>query len=284
MGKPRKPLVAGSFYEGTKEKLIVQIEECFKKGNGFPKPYRNGTVQAAIIPHAGYFFSGKAAAEAIKEIAETDVDTFIILGVNHSGLGGNTTTKEDFKTPLGTAKIDQELYKLLIKECKLEDDKEPHSIEHSIEVILPMLQYTLKKFTFVPIIVSRDADKLGVNIRKAVTKFEKKKKKNVCIIASGDMTHFGACYRYMPFSENIKENLYSLDKKAIDFILKKDVKKFNEYIKETHTTICGANTITALLHFLGKEKVEGYLLDYYTSADIMGDYRTAVGYAAIVFK
>ncbi len=280
----RKPLVAGSFYEGTEEKLILQIEDCFKKGHGFPKPYKNGTVRAAIIPHAGYFFSGKAAAEAIKEIAETDVDIFLILGVNHSGLGGNTTTKEDFKTPLGTAKIDQALYKLLVKECGLEDDKAPHLIEHSIEVILPMLQYSLKKFTFVPIIVSQDADELGLALRKAVDKFEKKTKKKVCVIASGDMTHFGACYRYMPFSENIKENLYSLDNKAIDFILKKDVKKFTDYIKETRTTICGSNTINTLLVFIGKEKVEGHLLDYYTSADIMGDYRTAVGYAAIVFK
>lgn len=295
----RKPLVAGSFYESDKDKLVAQIEECFEKGKGYPKPRKENTVRAAIIPHAGLFFSGKAAAQVVKEIGETkNIDTFIILGVNHSGIGLNTTTKDDFKTPLGTARINSELQKLLVKECNLEYDKEAHNAEHSIEVIIPFLQYTLEEFTFVPIIVTEDMAELGKNIRAAIDKFEKKSKKNgtVCIIASADMTHFGACYRYMPFHEDIKDKLYSLDRQAIEFILNFDADGFLKYIKETGTTICGRNTISTLIYSLenGKEKkgkgktnqqnLKGELLDYYTSADVMGDYKTAVGYAAIVFK
>jgi MEMO1 family protein len=281
----RKPVVAGQFYEENKELLIKQIEECFKKGNGFPKPLKNSDVIGAIMPHAGYFFSGKAAALAVKEIAETNIDTFIILGVNHTGIGGNSTTKDDFQTPLGIAKINEELQKILIENCKLEINKEAHNMEHSIEVIIPLLQYVVKKFTFVPIIVSGNVKDLGNSLKKALEAYEKKFKKKICVIASSDMTHFGISYGYMPFHENIKEKMYKLDNDAIKFILEKNPSGFLNYIGETKATICGRNTISTLLYCLEKEKsIKAELLDYYTSADVMGDYRTAVGYAAIVFK
>ncbi len=280
----RAPLVAGQFYEGTKEKLIEQIEESFRKGDTFPSEKRDKRVIAAIVPHAGYVFSGKAAAQAVKEIAESDAEVFVILGVNHQGSGKNTTTDEDFLTPLGTAKIDKELLAILKRDCGLEVNEEAHRHEHSMEVILPMLQYAVKKFAFVPLMVSFDPENLGRALRKGVEEYTKKTKKKVCVIASADMTHFGMSYGFMPFSENIRERLYSLDRGAIELILKKDAKGFLNYIEETKATICGRNTIASLLSYLEKERVKGELLDYYTSADVMGDHRTAVGYAAIVFR
>ena len=86
----------------------------------------------------------------------------------------------------------------------------------------------------------------------------------------------------MPFSTNKKENLYKLDRQAIDLILGKKTGKFVDFIDDGKATICGAYPIAVLLEAIDFEKAE--LLKYYTSGDIVNDYSSAVGYAAIVFR
>ncbi|MBW2982260.1 AmmeMemoRadiSam system protein B, partial [Candidatus Woesearchaeota archaeon] len=110
--------------------------------------------------------------------------------------------------------------------------------------------------------------------------------RKICLICSSDFTHFGINYAYMPFSDNIKENLYKLDKKAIRFIEKLDQWLFMNYIDETGATICGKDAIATMISACkaigGERKVR--LLNYYTSGDVVGDYGNSVGYASIVFE
>jgi hypothetical protein len=94
------------------------------------------------------------------------------------------------------------------------------------------------------------------------------------------MTHYGPSYGFLPFVENVKEKLYDLDRKAIDQILKLNARSFLEIAKQT--TICGAGPIAMMIlaaKELGAKK--GELLSYYTSGDVIGDYRNAVGYASL---
>lgn len=52
--KIRKPAVAGQFYAGDTRELRHDLKECFLQCKASPlKP-----VQAIIVPHAGYVFSG----------------------------------------------------------------------------------------------------------------------------------------------------------------------------------------------------------------------------------
>jgi MEMO1 family protein len=159
-----------------------------------------------------------------------------------------------------------------------------NSSEHSIEVQLPFLQFInkdrLDKIKIAPIIISNDLDpeKIAEYIFKAI----KETKKKVVIIASSDFTHYGLNYGYLPFREDVKENLYQLDRGAIDLIKSFQTDKFLDYIAETRATICGKYPISVLLELskkLGAKKAT--LLNYYTSGDIINDYTNAVGYASI---
>ena len=63
----RKPIVAGQFYPAGKEELNKQIKDSFlhERGPGkIPCDKRKGRIKAIIAPHAGYIFSGPAAAWA----------------------------------------------------------------------------------------------------------------------------------------------------------------------------------------------------------------------------
>jgi AmmeMemoRadiSam system protein B len=285
----RKAMFAGQFYEHNEQVLEKQIIGCFEGKNGpgaTPLIKRSGTIKAIIAPHAGYIYSGPCAAWAYKELAEAEfADLYIIIGPNHSG-SGNAVSMQGYETPFGLARVDQEFAKnLLEKNDELKLDEEAHAEEHSIEVQLPFLQFATKDQThalkILPIIISEiDYTKLGLDLKETILESGKK----VVIIVSSDFTHYGHNYHYIPFSTDIKKNIYGRDRKAIDFIEKLDANGFIGYIDETMGTVCGAFPIAVLLKSLKHAKVE--LLQYYTSADLEGEqtYKNSVSYAAIVFR
>ena len=286
----RKPIVAGQFYEEDFNNLNKQIIECFesKKGPGaLPINKRNGFVLGVIVPHAGYLFSGPCAAWSYKEIAESEFpDLFIIIGPNHSGIGRTSTILDDWETPFGIVKADKEFGKKLINNSSIVEDATAHRHEHSIEVQLPFLQFVskdhLKDLRFIPITIgfNQNVKEIASEIKKTIEESGKK----VCIIASSDFTHYGFSYGYVPFSTNIKENIQKLDNGAINFIKALDSDGFLNYVKVKEATICGAVPIAILIELMKNKAEKVNLMQYYTSADIMGDYNNAVGYASIIFK
>ena len=284
----REPIVAGMFYEDDFNELDKQINDCFthKFGPGdLPIKKREKKILGVVVPHAGYVYSGPCAAWSFKEIAESKFpDLFIIIGLSHSGFG-SCVSLEDWKTPFGVVKNDKEFTKKLIENSKLKVNEEAHAQEHSLEVQLPFLQFVnkdyLDRIRFTPIIASPDLNykEIAQSIKKTIGD------RKVCIIASSDFTHYGINYGYMPFSRNIKENLYKLDKDAIKFIEKLDSKGFLQYTNKTGATICGQYAIAVMLEvckLLNASKAS--LLQYYTSGDIVNDYSSAVGYGAIVVR
>jgi hypothetical protein len=292
----RKPIVAGQFYSADKTELDEEIKKSFKHylGPRMPKvPLKERKIYGCIVPHAGYIYSGACASHAYKELAELNKksfpDTFIILGPDHSGYGKAffSLTFDDFETPLGIIKNDTELGAKILQETShlgLQEDKQAHKYEHSLEVQIPFLQFVAKivkkEFKIVPIIISTlEYDKL---IALGSKLGELCKDKNVYIIASSDFTHYGYNYGFLPFpASEAKTRLKELDRKAINYILKLDSKAF--YEEAIKTTICGSGAIVTAIEAckkMGSKKAS--LLKYYTSAEISKDYSSAVGYASII--
>lgn len=286
----RKPVVAGQFYPSDRKELVSAIKESFtsKFGPGGLPEKRDGgkKVYGCVVPHAGYVFSGAGAAWVYKSIGESAfADTYVILGVNHSG-PATCSSKEDWRTPLGVVKCDTEFVDLLFeKEVRVDD--EAHRYEHSIEVQLPFLQFVSSdnadKLRIVPIMIADEAfEKWGRLIKEAAQELGR----NIVVICSSDFTHYGPNYGYVPFEDDVEERLRKLDIDAISFIVKPNPASFMEYTEKTKATICGRYGICVLLwlmKYLDKEH-KGELLKYYTSGDVVGDHSNAVGYGAVVFR
>ena len=284
----RRSVAAGLFYEDDSKALRNQIVECFesKRGPGaLPVKKRTGFVQGAIIPHAGYIYSGPCAAWAYKELAESEMpDLYIIIGPNHTGLGGSALTTNAFETPLGIVRCDKSFANGLISKGSIAESELPHLEEHSIEVQLPFLQFInedrINELKILPIVLSSDFDykKFALDLKETIVET----KKRATIIASSDFTHYGRNYSYLPFTTDVQKRIYQLDKKAISFIRKFNDYEFLNYVYETGATICGAIPIATLINSIKKNEAE--LLQYYTSGDIMGDYKNSVSYASIIFR
>ncbi len=283
----RKPVVAGMFYADNFDELSNQINDSFhsKFGPGaLPIKKRQKEVLGIIAPHAGYPFSGPAAAWAYKEIAESRLaDVYIMLGLSHSGFP-SCISLDDWETPFGVVKVDQGFQRVLMANSGLKSNTEAHAQEHSIEVQLPFLQFAnndyIKQMKIAPIIVSED--KNYTEIAQSIVKTIEQTRKKAVIIASSDFTHYGINYGYFPFHDNVKENMNKIDKKAIEYIKDLDAEGFLKYVSNTGATICGRIPIAvaiACCKLLGAKKAK--LLHYYTSGDITNDYSSAVGYGAI---
>ncbi|MBS1267284.1 MAG: hypothetical protein MAG795_01256 [Candidatus Woesearchaeota archaeon] len=280
----RQPLVSGQFYASDITKLENQIKKSFlhKKGPGtLPISKREGKTKAVICPHAGYSYSGPCAAWSYKEIAESKIpDTYVLIGPNHRS-NKTSISLNPWRTPFGIVNVDKKLGKAIANKSKIPLGDQQQ--EHSLEVQLPFLQYVnkqnLRRIRILPIALSEDVDlhKLALDIKEILMDQDKE----VTYIISSDFTHYGSAYRYVPFSSDIQKRLYKLDLGAIKLIQKRDSENLKKYMKETGATICG---IIPLLLLSKLVKTEGELLQYYTSADLAGDYKQAVGYASIVFR
>jgi hypothetical protein len=289
MSNIRHPAFAGQFYSADAEQLKKQIEASFLSDLGpgaLDFKQTNRSFAGFIVPHAGFVYSGPCAAHAYRRIAESErIDTFIILGPNHTGMGAARTalSKKDWETPFGLVKNDKALADQILNGTDIVESDLNHSHEHSIEVQLPLLQFIKDTgFSFIPISVSQSIDfnKVGDQMKKILSSQDKR----VCVIASSDFTHYGNSFGYLPFQDNIAENLKELDMGAIDLIKKKDPDALLDYVDRTGATICGIHPILLILKIAGPVCSSPRLLKYYTSGDLTGDYSTSVSYASISFE
>lgn len=279
--KVRLPCQAGAFYEEKAEPLKKQIKDCFlsKLGPGkLPEtPNRNLTqVVGLICPHAGYTFSGPVAAHSYYRLAQDGrPDTVVIFGPNHTGYGSGLSIVSDgaWRTPLGDVEIDRAIAQKIVDEARIIDiDDSAHKFEHSIEVQLPFLQFLYgARFKFVPICFLMQDLSSAREVGNAVGKVLADK--NAVIIASSDMTH------YQP-----REMAAAQDSLALKAAESMDEAEFHSTVETQGISACGYGPIAALItaaKVLGGKKAN--LLCYETSGDIVGDYSSVVGYAAMCF-
>jgi AmmeMemoRadiSam system protein B len=269
----RYPAVAGQFYEGKEEPLRKQIENCFLHSLGpgeIPKlNSKERTIKGAVVPHAGYMFSGPVAAHVSWAMAQDGFpETFVIIGPKHTGVGSPVAlTTEEFKTPFGNVAIDMDIAQALMTQG-IENDLSAHRGEHSIEVQLPFLQYLKPDIKFVPICIGHQTYKMAREVGGIISKAIKGK--DVVVLASTDFSH------YVPMEVAKKK-----DMKAIEAIIKLDAKALYKTVDKFNISMCGYGPVMAMIESI--EGKQAKLLKYSTSGDVR-EMRDVVGYGALVVK
>jgi len=226
--KTRKESVKGMFYPAQKKELSSMIEEFLKQVK--PGEVKKDIV-GAIVPHAGYIYSGPVAAYVYKAIQGKKFDTVILIGPSHHvGFKGCAVDINDYwntpfgevaldkdlikkfindywNTPFGEVALDKDLIKKLVDGKKVFFDESPHLKEHSLEVQIPFLQGVLKgDFKIVPIIMGQDSDSWVYLSEKLKNILEEIKNKKILIIASTDLSH------YYPYDVAVKK-----DKRCVSY-------------------------------------------------------------------
>lgn len=281
----RPPYVAGSFYPEDKsalQKMIKKFMEEAKKNIDF---IDEGKFAGVLCPHAGYVYSGKTQAHSYYYLSSSPLDTYVILGPNHTGMGIpiSLMDKGSWETPFGEIKINEELAsKIVEKSGFIGIDSSAHKYEHSIEVQLPFLQYIKKDITFVPICMGIQDKETAVEIGRSIAKSSKEP---LGVIASSDLVHYGSRFGYSPVKGS-KEEILSWIKNNDMEILKMaesfDIDGLYQFIDSKDYTTCGYGPLSAMLSFmkeLGAKRAR--ILDYSNSYETSGDYSSVVGYGSV---
>ena len=267
----RPPAVAGTFYEGSRDRLRQQVAFCFRES---PVQEAKERFIGAVVPHAALLYSGHVAASfyAVAELPKR----LIILCPNHTGLGHFAALNREgtWQTPFGEARIDTGLADALMKKCELfADDALAHAREHSLEVQLPFLQQLLgNDFTFVPICLGAPRYDYCEQIGHALADVITAQDEPVGMLASSDLNHY----------EDQKTTLVK-DALAIEQVLALNPRELWRVVNELDVSMCGIVPTTTMLiaaRALGASRAR--LMKHATSGDINHDFGHVVGYASII--
>ncbi|MCX8044184.1 MAG: AmmeMemoRadiSam system protein B [Desulfobacterota bacterium] len=270
--------IAGSWYPGTKDKLHSTVSSLIDNAS---LPPLSGQPFAVISPHAGIQYSGQAAAYGFKALRGANIKRVILLGPSHyTPMHGIATSGVDgYETPLGVVPVDRSVCDSLAQHPLFKGPRSAEMPEHSLEMQLPFLQTVLGDFRLVPLVVG---ELTGDEYAAAAAAIKPYIDPKTVVVVSSDFTHYGRRFGYLPFRDNVKQNLKRLDGDAINKIIARDFDGFMTYLETTGATICGARPIGILLKLLPQEAT-GTLLTYYTSGDLLQDFTDSVSYASILF-
>ncbi len=288
-GRVRRPECANDmWYPSDKDELAKTIDGFLDKAN---PPSVPGKPAALVCPHAGIRYSGPIAATAYKTLKDHSYKRVIILAFTHRHrLKGGSILKgfSAYATPLGEIPVDREACDRLLDRPEFDTHAHVHKREHSLEIQLPFLQRVLGEFKLVPILIG-EIDLATYNrMAEAIAPLVDDE---TLIVVSSDFTHYGRRFLFVPFTEDIPENLKRIDLSAAEEIMELDVPGFLQKLDENGCgnpnyrrpqSICGRMPITLMMVLLNKVGTyKGVRLAYDTSGRMTGDYANSVSYVAL---
>jgi AmmeMemoRadiSam system protein B len=274
MGR-RGPCAAGTFYPADPRRLREEIEAAVGRGPSTLTTQALTNPVGAILPHAGYRYSGAVAGAGYRALARLgQPEAAIILGTNHTGLGGPITVAEPgaWETPLGEVPVPAHLSREVAEALGADQNDVPFTDEHSVEVQLPFLRYLFPALPVVPVVVHplsvARSKAAGAALGRLIAH------RPLLLIASSDFTH----YEPDPVARE-------KDRRALVPILNLDVDGFYDAVLRYRISICGVGAIALLLVAAQEAGLLGAaLLDYRTSGEVGGHLDQVVGYAAVLFQ
>ena len=195
----RRADFAGSWYPENESDCRKAIEEFSLESRTCPD---GADATGGIVPHAGWFFSGKISCNVIrciKCIDSTSVpDTFIIFGRHLHPGSDNFIMKEGlWATPLGELEVDDVLAGRLTEEFPfVEETASSYEYDNTIELQLPFIKYFFPQARIVPIGVPPKKESL--QIAATVAEISKSIGRRTIVLGSTDLTHYGPNYGYSP--------------------------------------------------------------------------------------
>ncbi|HSG67377.1 MAG TPA: AmmeMemoRadiSam system protein B, partial [Bacteroidales bacterium] len=275
----RKAYAAGKFYSGDGPGLRKDLENLFSRA--VEKKFDN--VQAVIVPHAGYPYSGIVAASGYNQVdPEKDYEYIFIIASSHTAYyrGASIYNQGNYETPLGEVAVDTDMADMLIEKHDIFSfQPKAHMTEHSLEVQLPFLQYIIQKpFKIVPIVIGTQEPSACREIATALKPYFNERN---LFVVSTDFSH------YPEYNDACK-----IDELTADAVLTNSASDFlatlrsNEAkgISNLATAMCGWSSVLTLLELTGGDPAFSYSKVMYRNSgdsDYFPDKSRVVGYYSI---
>ena len=253
---------------------------------GIPCPSSGKEMIGGIVPHAGWFYSGRIACNVIKSLKNgSPPETMVIFGRHlHPGSDNFIMKEGQWATPLGDLEIDHELAEKLASEFPFTvETASRYEQDNTIELQLPFIKYFFPDSKILPVGVPPAQNSLKIGQRVAQLSVEMGRE--MIILGSTDLTHYGYNYGHTPKGvgpEAVDWVKNENDKRVVDLMMAMDAEGVVEESLKNHNACCSGAVAAAISAAKSLGAQEGKKLIYSTSYDIRPD-SSFVGYVGIVF-
>lgn len=214
-------------------------------------------LEGCLSPHGDLENTGAVAARAYALLtAERWPDVFVIIGTSHYG-GRPAISFRDVHTPLGTVRCHREFASRLQRlRPELERDAPEFVAEHSWRQDLPLLQTVARdlgrELRIIPILIGGLDDVRAQALGRAISQLAFSRLEHACLIASGDLTHFGAGYGWRPpwltaslAVDAVVGAIRDHEQPVLDAIAARDHVEFAQRVRST--SFCARSQVSALM-------------------------------------
>ncbi len=274
----RPRMLPSGWYPGSRSGCQAEIEKFVAGAAPLPAGVK---PLGGMVPHAGWYFSGRLAARVFFLNAKAVQPQVVVLFGGHLPGGAPLLVTDDaWETPLGEVPLATEFYAPLKARIPL---KAEYPGDNTIEVNLPFIKYFFPQARVLAVRSPQTPDALKLG--EAVAQVAQDLKVSVLFFGSADLTHYGPNYGFTP---------QGVGPKAVQWVKEVNDKRFLEAVlrldplgavtlANRDQSSCSAGAPAAAL--AGARKfgaTQALLVDYYTSFDVMpGD--SFVGYGGVVW-
>jgi len=268
----RKSKFAGSFYPGSAGEIRKTLD-VLRERAGEQAWDRHPPI--LIVPHAGWIYSGLAAVRGLATLVGSQPSRAVLIGPAHRHyfLGFSISGYDGYETPLGRIPVDLQLQRTICDQTGFEFVEEAHEVEHSLEVIIPMIQYMLPGVKAILPILAGSVSRASIDMLADALAGLLDPMSDV-VLVSTDLSHF---YGY--------NEARDLDAETLNLITGGAGEALLERSGEGGRLACGYAGVVVAIGLarrwdLGKPE----LLIYYNSGDSGGDRNSVVGYASVAYR
>lgn len=265
----RPPAVAGQFYPGTANGVDEMLARLL------PAERARQDCVAALVPHAGWRYSGKLAAEVWARLRIPE--QVIIVGTKHHAVGSDwaVTPHRTWALPGLSLHADPELARGIAEAVPfMELDAAAHAAEHSIEVQLPIVARVASGARVVGIVMHGGDYEILQKAAGEFARFLESLPERPLLVISSDMNHYA--------DENTTRQR---DRLALDALVACDPRQLWKTVRENRITMCGIVPAVFVLETLKQLNLlkRCEIVGYTTSAEVSGQTDRVVGYLGAVF-
>jgi AmmeMemoRadiSam system protein B len=256
----------GSFYPAERDALEEVVDLFLQRAPARPA----GTVLGALVPHAGYVYSGRTAGMAIGALRGLEPEVVIVLAPSHrvQVRGCRVFRVEGFETPLGpigsAVDVADELTQQLGPQAS-----GPAFCEHAIEVQLPLLARALPGVPVVAIAFGLPSLELARRVASALDAVGRTRR--VLVVASSDLSHYYT-----------REVAGRLDGHFRELLLAADAADMARSLEAGEAEACGAGPVLTLMALAERHRGRFALVDQTDSSEASGDAEQVVGYLSAI--
>jgi MEMO1 family protein len=269
----RPAAVAGTWYPGTAGALAKAVDEYLAAAAAAVAP---GSVRALIAPHAGLMFSGPVAAYAYRAVAREAYDAAVLVGPSHFvGFDGVALyPRGEFESPLGAARIDEDLAAAFGGFDVIQRLPAPHRREHSLEMQLPFLRRVLPEAPIVPLLMGFQTRETILSLADALTHVLRGRR--VLMVASTDLSHYFDASTAATLDSRVQACVPDIEADRLLELFE----QYPEHERGRYVACGGGPAIAVMRAARALGAASGQVLKYAHSGEVSGDYDGVVGYMA----